>query len=89
MSKVIVNKPTPVVQPPTTYNIELDENEFLALRSLVSRRDNTSDKVLEWLRQQMQAVSRPMTSPFTVVPSQRAIGAYHIRLKTPSELAGS
>lgn len=86
MSKVTVHRPTPVTQPPTTYNIELTENQFLALRSLVSRRDNTSSKVLEPLHLQMQAVSRPMVSPFKVVRSDRTIGAYHIRLNTPSEL---
>lgn len=88
MPKIVVNKPAPVVEPPTTYNIEVTEQEFLALRSLIARRDSNSVTVLEPLRLQMWAVSRAKVSPFKVEQSVKRLAAYHIRMKTPSELSG-
>lgn len=86
MPKVIVNAPKPVTPPPTTYNLELTEAEFLALRSLVARRDLTSVRILEPLSLQMWAVSQKTVSPFKIEKSTRALGAYHIRMKTAQEL---
>jgi hypothetical protein len=86
--KVTVNTPKPVVVPPPTYNLELTEEEFLALRSLVARRDNRSVTILEPLRLQMWAVSRGKISPFKIEQTTLRLAAYHIRKKTDEELRG-
>ncbi len=86
--KIVVNKPAPVVVPPTTFNVELNEQEFLALRSVVSRRDHRSVNILEPLRLQMWAVSRAKVSPFKIEKTDSRLGVYHIRLKTDLELLG-
>lgn len=86
MPKVIANVPKPIEPPPTTFNVELSSDEFLALRSLVSRRQPMSDRVLEPLRLQMWAVSRKLESPFKIIPATNSTSAYRIRRKFSYEL---
>jgi hypothetical protein len=37
MATIVVNKPEPVVQPPTEYVVTLSENEMIIIRSLLGR----------------------------------------------------
>lgn len=86
--KLTVVTPKLIAPPPSTFNIELTEEEFLALRSVVSRRDSSSHTILEPLRLQMWAVTRGKVSPFKVEKTESRLGTYHIRMKTTNELAG-